>query len=568
MPIYRTTFPVPPKLCAAGGPYELERCRFFGADYPLFRHRPRTLNATLAQAFDRNRSHSGSRMTESEGETLSFGDFEARAAALADSLVALGIEPGNHVALAMANRAEWMIGFVAVLAIGGVPVLINSRGSGEEMHRAIAMTDCKALICDDERLAVITAHSVPKWRTIALETAGSPQAVDMSFSAAVAGPADATLRFVECDAEAAALIMFSSGTTGFPKAILHSQGGMAHALSLGLLLNESLDALYEHEFGALPAELRMSNSANVQSSPLFHLTGLLPYLRALVCGRPTVLLARWNPDALFDVLEQETVSRLGLVPTMIFDMLQSPRAEGEALGRLRFLANGSAALDPTVARRLQQQLPRCLVFNTYGQTEVMERATCFGGREYNAHPDGSGRIVPSYELRIVGDDGNDVGPGKTGQILVRAPCTMMGYYGDPVATEETLRDGWLATGDIAKIDANGIVFLVDRKKSMVISGGENIYCAEVERVLVEHPAVVEAIAFGEADARLGERLVAVLVLRSGTHADEVAIKAYARDRLAAYKVPRDVHFTSDPLPRTVTGKVARGNFLAAFRKRD
>jgi acyl-CoA synthetase (AMP-forming)/AMP-acid ligase II len=555
-------------LCDAGGAYELERRPFRGQQHLLFRNRPQTLNAALADAFERNRRQPHERMTEREGEILSFCEFETKAAALARSLVALGIQPGEHVALAMANRAEWMVGFVAALAMGGVPVLVNSRGSGEEMHRAIIMTDCTALICDHERQALIAEHGSSVWRTILFERSDQPPLeADMSFVDATNGPSDATLHFVERDPEAPALIMFSSGTTGFPKAILHSQGGMAHALSLGLLLNASIDALYERELGPLPSELCMSNSTNVQSSPLFHLTGMLPYLRALVCGRPTILLAKWNPDALFDVLERETVSRLGLVPTMIFDMLQSPRAKGGALGRLRFLANGSAALAPEVAARLQETLPQCLIFNTYGQTEIMERATCFGGREYAANPESSGRVVPSYELGIVRDDGTDADIAEPGQILVRAPCNMMGYYGDSEATAETLQDGWLATGDIGRMDENGLISLVDRKKNMVISGGENIYCAEIERVLADHPAVAEAIAFGEPDLRLGERLVAVIILRPGAEANEDAIKAHAQGRLAIYKVPREIHFSRDPLPRTATGKVARGVFLSAFGRK-
>lgn len=567
MHIYEATFPVPAHLCAPGGSYEMERRSFSGQTHWMFARQPRTLNDVLAQAFVRNRAQPDARMTEREGEVISFGQYEARTAALAASLAGLGVQPGDPIAIAMANRAEWMMGFMAALAVGGVPVLVNSRGSGEEMHRAIVITDCTALICDAERQALLVAHATGPWRTIMLgQNPGGPLPTDMDFANATAGSADATIDFAPRDPQAPALIMFSSGTTGFPKAILHSQGGMAHAIALGFLINDSLDALYEREHGqALPHNLRINSSIQVQSTPMFHLTGLLPYMRAIISGNPTVLLSKWNTDALYDVLERETVSRLGLVPTMIFDMLASPRAQSGALANLRFLANGSAALDPGVAARIKAELPDCLLFNTYGQTECMERATCFGGQEYGAHLDGSGRVVPSYQVRLVRDDGSDVEPGEAGEVLMRAPCIMTGYYGNDDASAETLRDGWLHTGDIGRFDADGILALVDRKKNMVICGGENIYCAEVERVLCDLPGAIEAIAYGEPDPRLGERLVSLVVLRPGAPGDEEAAKAHAKAHLAIYKVPRTIGFTHTPLPRTATGKVARAQFLDSVR---
>jgi acyl-CoA synthetase (AMP-forming)/AMP-acid ligase II len=207
------------------------------------------------------------------------------------------------------------------------------------------------------------------------------------------------------------------------------------------------------------------------------------------------------------------------------------------------------------------------MFNTYGQSETMERVATFGGRDYEEHLTASGRVMPTMQLRVVGDDGLDVEPGEPGEICARSPSVMLGYYNDAKANAETLKEGWLYTGDIGRFDEDGRLYIIDRKKNMVISGGENIYCAEVERVLGEHPDAIEAIAFGEPDPRLGERLVAVVVLKDGAEGDEAAMKAYAKSRLAIYKVPRRVEFTRAPLPRNATGKVARGVFLEAFKAR-
>jgi acyl-CoA synthetase (AMP-forming)/AMP-acid ligase II len=568
MRIYAPDFPVPARLTGPGGAYELAPRSYRGRTYEMFVHGPRTLSELMAAAVAANRRRAQARMVEQDGTITTYGAFEAQAGALARTLAGpLGVRPGDHVAIAMANRAEWMVAFFAIVAAGAVPVFVNSRGAGEEMHHAIGFADCAVSITDRERHQRLLDHGRPSWRSVLL---GAPELIDaardLDFAAAAAAEAGVSLAFAPRAPEDPALLMFSSGTTGRPKAIVHAHGGMAHALTMGCLMNEAFDDLYEREFGeTLPSSLRNSTSTLVLSSPLFHVAGLLPFMRAIMHGQATLLVTKWNAETVFDILERETISRLGLVPTMIVDMLNSPRAASGLLDNVRFLANGTAALSPAVAAKIRQALPRCLMLNTFGQTESMERVASFGGREYEAHLDAVGRVLPATELRIVRDDGSDADPGEPGEICARSASTMLGYYKDPKATAETLKDGWLHTGDIGRMDEHGLLHVVDRKKNMVISGGENIYCAEVERVLGEHPAAIEALAYGEPDPRLGERLVAVVVLKPGAAADEDAVKAYARTRLAIYKVPRRVTFTETPLPRNATGKVARGAFLERLK---
>jgi long-chain acyl-CoA synthetase len=564
--VYEASFPVPEILTAPGAPYETEARLFAGRLQPMFKRGPRTLSELLARTVEDNRRIPERRMTVQDGVVVTYGAFEAQAAALAQALARdVDVRPGDHVGIAMANRAEWMASFFAVMAVGAVPVLVNSRGVGEEMDRAIRLADCVAVIADHERQALLAAHAKAGWRSVVLG-ADQVQEGDLDFATAAAPQAGAALSFVAREPDHPALIKFSSGTTGFPKAILHSQGGLAHTLSLGLMLNDAYDLIYEAEFGErLPANLKNTTSTLVLSSPMFHVAGLLPFLRAIIGGQTTVLITKWNAETVFDVLERETVSRLGLVPTMVFDMLNSPRAASGVLSNLRFLASGTASLSPTVAAELRRRLPKCLMLNTYGQSETMERVATFGGREFEDNLAASGRVMPTMRLRIVRDDGTDADLGEPGEIAVQSPTTMLGYYNDAKATADTIRDGWLYTGDIGHFDAAGRLYIVDRKKNMVISGGENIYCAEVERVLGEHPKALEAIAFGEPDPRLGERLVAVVVLKPGETASDEELKAYARARLAIYKVPRRVEFTHTPLPRNATGKVARGVFMEALK---
>jgi long-chain acyl-CoA synthetase len=437
-----------------------------------------------------------------------------------------------------------------------VPVLVNSRGAAPEMRRAVVMTDCAAVIADRERLAVMTSGEDLPLPVVLLGDGDDPPATP-----------GAQLDFAPRALEDPALIMFSSGTTGHPKAIVHSQGGTGHAVTLGLLIDAAYEALYAREFGKDPfAGLGPEVPATVLSSPLFHVAGLLPYLRAIVKGAATILVGKWNADTVYDLLERNTVIRLGLVPTMIFDMLASPRVASGALSQLRFLSNGTAALAPQTAAAIREALPHCLLTNTYGQTETMERVASFGGREYEANLDAVGCVVPTTMLSVLREDGSQADPGELGEIAAYGANTMTGYHGDAEASAQTIRGGWVLSGDLGRFDKHGLLHIVDRKKNMVIAGGENIYCAEVERVMAEHPAVAEALAFGEPDARLGERLVAVAVLKPGQTVSEDELKAHCRAHLAIYKVPRAIGFTQAPLPRNATGKVAKGEFLQAYAR--
>ena len=562
---YRSDFPVPPALMAPGATYETMAGRIDDKQCELFRNAPPTLSLRLAETFAARRAAPHARMTEQDGVVTTFGEFEARAAVLSLHLrEAMGVKVGNHVAIAMANRVEWMLSLIAILAAGAVPVLVNSRGAGAEMRRAVEMTDCVAVIADRERHELLVADNVPALPCLVIGAApGSAE----DFAAASVAEAGASLDFAPRKPEDPALILFSSGTTGHPKAIIHSQGGMGHSMTLGLLLDEAYDALYREHFGHDPyAGLGSEPPAIIVSSPLFHVAGLLLYLRAMMKGGATILLGKWNTDAVFDLLEANTIVRLALVPTMIFDLLASPRASGGALSRLRFLSSGTAALAPEVAARIREALPQCFMLNTYGQTETMERVASFGGPEFEANLAAVGRVVPTTMLRVLREDGSDAEPGEPGEVAAYGACTMAGYYNDPEATAATIRDGWVLSGDIGQFDETGLLHIVDRKKNMVIAGGENIYCAEVERVMAEHPAVAEALAFGEPDARLGERLVAVAVLKLGQSLSEDELKAHCKAGLAIYKVPRAIGFIDAPLPRNATGKVAKGEFLAGYER--
>jgi acyl-CoA synthetase (AMP-forming)/AMP-acid ligase II len=327
------------------------------------------------------------------------------------------------------------------------------------------------------------------------------------------------------------------------------------------------DIRYEEESGeTLPENRRAMATPAVILGPMFHLSGIMPILRAISVGTTIQIMGKWSADVAFDMIEHVGMTRLSFVPAMLFDMFRSPRATPEMLANVRYMVNGAAPLNLQLVEEIKARMPHCQLANGYGQTEATAWTCGISGDIYLEHPAACGWAAPSVRIELRRDDGSIVGLGEPGELWVHSPMLMNEYVGDPQATGETLVDGWLASGDIATVDENGIYTIVDRKKNMVISGGENIYCAEVERVVGDHPAVREVIAYGLPDARLGERLALTAVLEPGADVTEDEIKAHSKARLAIYKVPRDVFLTRDALPRTASGKVDRGTFLKGLRQ--
>ena len=552
--------PLAASLLAAGGPCALETTLIAGHPQQVFKGAPRNLAGLYRQAMQ-----FGERLLVVEDErSLTYADAFAQAAALALALrQSFGVGQGSKVAVVTSNRIEWIISVLAITALGGIAALVNSRGVAEEMLRAIATADCALAILDAERADIITAALPdPAWPRIVIAGGALRPGRDASF-ADLSAPRPG-LAFAPLDAapEAGGIILFTSGTTGFPKGALLSQGALAHSVSLACFMGEVQDLRYEQETGtALPAERRSMATPAVILGPMFHLSGIMPILRAISLGTTIHIMSKWNVDIAFDMIEKVGMSRLSFVPAMLWDMLRSPRATPEMLGKVAYMANGAAALNPALLAEIRARMPNCLLSNTYGQTETTAWTCSISGKAYLDNPASCGWAAPSIQLCVRRDDGSEADIGEAGELWVSSPGLLTEYVGDIKATAEALQDGWLATGDVGIVDGNGIVTVVDRKKNMVISGGENIYCAEVERVLADHPEVRDCIAYGQADDRLGERLLATVVLSAAAVVTVDDIKAHCRQHLAIYKVPRQIVLTHDPLPRTASGKVDRGRFL-------
>ena len=547
-------------MLGPGGTHTLESATVAGYEQQVFTGAPRNLAGLYRQAM-----HFGDRiMVVQDGQSLTYAEVFAKAAALADALRnRFGVRAGTKVAVVMSNRIEWIISVLAITAVGGVAALVNSRGVAEEMLRAIETAQCELAIIDAERAAIIASEEPdPVWPRIIVGASLLRMSRDSDYSELTAPCADMEFLPDEMATEEGGIVLFTSGTTGFPKAALLSHGALAHSVALACFMGLVQDSRYKEETGLnLPEERRSMATPAVILGPMFHLSGIMPIFRAISLGTTIHIMSKWSVDIAFDMIETVGMSRLSFVPAMLWDMLRSPRATPETLAKVAYMANGAAALNPTLLAEIRTRMPNCLLSNTYGQTETTAWTCSISGAAYLANPGSCGWPAPSVQVSIRRDNGSEADIGEAGELWVSSAGLMTEYLGDEKATAEALQDGWLASGDIAIMDKVGIVTIVDRKKSMVISGGENIYCAEVERVLADHPAVRDCIVYGLPDERLGERLAAHIVVADGAAVSEDDIKAHCRVHLAIYKVPRVVTLSRIALPRTASGKVDRGKFL-------
>lgn len=517
-------------------------------------------NLNLFFAGVRN-EHSAQDFLEFQRKRLTF----AQAFTAADNLAAglhkhHGIAAGQVVGLAMRNLPEWFIAFFALVRIGAVVALLNSRGSPEEIAYTASRVGCRLIIADDPRDLELQGRA--DCPVMGLDDLRS-LAVDRAFAEMPPMPVQS--------ADDPAIILFTSGTTGRPKGATMTHRNMCLVAREGEFRREVGLAITAKRLGHPVEAMRRASppSSSLLVFPMFHISGLTIMLMALAGGGLITLMERWNPAEALDRIEANQVSALS-GPSLIFsDMLALPDAV-EKLRSIRNFSVGGQSTPVGLARRLLETFPASGMSGGWGQTEASGPVTSGSADVYGAFPGTVGLTAPLAEIRVVGTDGKPVPTGEIGELEVRAPQVMKGYWNDEEATREAFRDGWLRTGDLGRFDEHGLVYIADRAKDMVISGGENIYCAEVERVLSMLEWQVEVALFGVTDERLGERAVAAIVPRDdlASQADADQVRAHVRAHLANYKVPSEVRFDLGPLPRNDLGKVDKSELARRYHDRN
>jgi long-chain acyl-CoA synthetase len=513
-----------------------------------------------------------------EDERYSYAEIHALVRSLAHHLRDVhGVGSGDRVALAMRNYPEWVIGYWAITSIGAAVVGMNAWWTTPEMEYGLQDSRPKVLIADDERIERVAPvldglRSAAPLPLIAVRSSRELPADSVRWEDVVSATgAPAELPAADIDPDDDATIFYTSGTTGFPKGAQLTHRGSVHNifhLVFWALVTAAAEAkAIEAGDVSGPADPRPAPEIAVYMAPtpLFHVTACNCLLHpCTMTGGEIVLTYKWNPGRALELIEREGVTNFSGVPTMSRELINHPDWATRDHSSLRGMGGGGAPLQPDLVEKIDESLSDGAPSTGYGLTETHGIVTANSARFFLAKPSSCGPVMPTLDAKLVDDEGAELapGPGTVGQLCVRGSVVIKGYLNRPEATAESIQDGWFNTGDVARIDEDGFVYIVDRAKDMVLRGGENIYCSEVEAAIYEHDAIAEAAVFGVPDDRLGEDVGAVIVLRDDRELDADELRAFLDGRIAKHKIPAHVWFRDTQLPRNANGKFLKRELRA------
>jgi acyl-CoA synthetase (AMP-forming)/AMP-acid ligase II len=546
-------------LTAPGARFEMAEAVIGGVPTRVWKNAPPSL-PMLARF---SRIHGPRLFSIFEDERISFEASFRAMAALAADLQRRGIGKGDRVALAMVNLPEWPVAFFAITALGAIAVPLNAWWTGQELAYGLADSGAKALICDAPRRDRIAPHleALPDLEHVIVSRADDGDRLEdlLGEPAGWRDLPDADLPAVAIAPDDDATIFYTSGTTGAPKGALGSHRNL-------------MTNIHSTGYAGARAALRRGEAVpeptprvGLMVIPLFHVTACSASLMGtMVAGNTNVFMKKWDPVEAMRLIERERIALTGGVPTIAWQILEHPERDKYDLSSLEGISYGGAPSAPELARAIWREFG-ALPGNGWGMTETMATVTSHVGEDYLNRPDSAGPPVPVSDIRIMSPDGTTKLPvGDVGELWARGPQIVKGYWNKPEATAETFVDGWVRTGDLARVDDEGFLTIVDRAKDMIIRGGENIYSIEVENVLYDHPAVIDAALVGLPHPTLGEEPAAVVQLAPGASASEEELKAFVRARLAIFKTPVRILFLPDPLPRNANGKILKKELKALF----
>jgi long-chain acyl-CoA synthetase len=492
-----------------------------------------------------------------EDERWTFAEHHRLVAGLASHWRAQGVGKGDRVAIAMRNYPEWVMTFWAVQALGAIAVPLNAWWTGSELAYALGDSSPRILVADGERLRSIGEQlaSLDIDHVIAVRAGPVPIEGATAWEDQVARlDLDATLPDVAISPDDDATIMYTSGTTGLPKGAIASQRN--HATNLR---NTELNGAVALKMAGMSAPVELPQTSMLQTFPFFHIGGLTGLYTATAFGAKLCLMYKWDTEQAVDLIGREKVNAAAMVPTLLRRLLEYADRHGSAFPTLAGMASGGAPVPPDLIRQVEGQFQRRISpANGYGLTETTSAVVINSGEEYFRHPDSVGRLVPGADLRVVDpESGHDQAIGEIGELCFRGPNIVRGYWNKPAETAAAFTDGWFHTGDLGYIDEAGLVYVVDRLKDVIIRAGENVYCAEVEAVIFEHPAVADVAVIGLPHSSWGEEVVAIVQPQPDASVAPSALQEHTARRLARFKVPTQIIFTEEPLPRTATGKVLK-----------
>jgi long-chain acyl-CoA synthetase len=557
-------------LTAPGMPFEMETLDIGGVAIRTWKNSPPTLRSVL----EAGRAHGDKIFLVYEDERASFEALYRAVSAFAHELVAKGVRKGDRVAVVMRNLPEWPVAFYAGEVLGAIVTPLNAWWTGPELEYGLTDSGAKVAILDAERLERLYEHlpNCPDLKAVYVsreaEEVADPKVTKLED---VIGPTDAWAKLpdrplpeVEIGPEDPATIFYTSGTTGKPKGALATNRNVNNNILAGAI-GGARSFLRRGEMPPAP-DPNAPQATNLLSVPFFHATGCFAILNPMLMGgAKIVMMHRWDPVRAFELIEREKVTMAGGVPTIAWQLIEHPLRGNYDLSSLQAVAYGGAPSAPELVRKIKETFPKSAAGQGWGMTETSATATGNSAEDYEHRPESCGVPVPVTDLKIMTVEGDRELPvGEVGELWCRGPQVVREYWNKPDATAQTFVDGWVKTGDLARLDEEGFCYIIDRAKDMLIRGGENIYCIEVENVLYDHPAVMDAALVGIPHRTLGEEPGAVVRLKEGATATEQELRSFVAERLAAFKVPVKILFWHETLPRNPQGKILKNELKKLF----
>jgi long-chain acyl-CoA synthetase len=489
-------------------------------------------------------------------ERLTFAEAYRESAKIAHILVNdLGVRHGDRVAISMRNYPEWMLAFAAITSIGAIAVAMNALWTAEEMEYGLTNSGTVVLFADQERLDRFSeCPGAPDVKLVAVRpTSTVPGALDLA--AAMTALPDVEMPEVTVAPSDAATILYTSGSTGHPKGVVSTHRNIISALMSWEVDIASQVMVAEANGTLAPAAAPAEQPSVLLAVPLFHVLGLhAVYLMCFRANRKLVSMYKWDPAEAAAIIERERIASFVGPPAMTGDMVREARLTNRDLSSLQVVGGGGAARAPEQVRQIDAVFENAIPNTGWGMTETNAIGTTINGADYLARPDSAGRCLAVLELRVVDETNTPVPAGERGELQIRGTSMFSGYWNRPEVNAEVFVDGdWFRTGDVATIDQDGYLYIVDRIKDLIIRGGENIGCGQVEAALMMHPDVYEAAVFAVPDERLGEEVATTIYASPDLDPDD--LREFLRGHLARYEVPRYIFKHDGPLPRTGSGKL-------------
>ena len=561
-------------IAAPGTPLAVAEGEINGIRMRYYPEAPPTLRFLL----EASQLHGAKTFLVFENERVSFAAHFLAAARFAKVLKDdFNVQKGDRVAIIMRNYPQWSVAFFAALSIGAIATPMNSWWTGEELEYGLQTAGVKVAVVDPQIFERVRDHmsALPDLEAVIIareteEERNNPRV--HSLEALIGEPGDWPslsndgLPDVELGPDDDATIMFTSGSTGKPKGALATH----RAVISNFLNSMSCQMRMFLRRGETPPEPDPTEQrATLLSIPFFHATGSFAVLiPTMLRGDKIVSMYKWDAGNALPIIEAEKITAIGGVPAIAWQVLEHPDRDKYDLSSIQAVSYGGAPSAPELVSTIKKRFPDAMPGNGWGMTETCATATLNMGEDYVNRPQSAGAPPKAVELKIVDPEGNELPPGEVGELWCKSPANCKGYWNRPDATAETFKDGWVVTGDLARLDEEGFLYLVDRAKDMLIRGGENIYCIEVENALYSHPAVMDASVVGIPHKVLGEEVGAVVQLKPGKSVTQDELRAHVASQLAAFKVPVDILFQDEPLPRNANGKILKPVLRDLFKPRQ